>query len=64
MSGQVVGQSARKNDVPATDPINAANLLSTVMHSLFDVGKLRLASGIPKELVRVIENGTPIRELV
>ena len=64
MSGQVIGRSARKNDVPANDPIDAARLLATVMHSMFDVGKLRLAGGIPKELLRVIENDEPIHEFV
>ena len=62
--GQIIGRSAPKNDIPATDPIDASRLMATVMHSMFDIGKLRLASGIPKELVRLIESGEPIHELV
>jgi hypothetical protein len=60
----VVGQSARKNDVPATEPVTPAHLMSTVMHTLFDVGSLRLARGVPRDLMGVIERGEPIRELM
>ena len=58
--GQVIGQSARGADVPATDPINAANLMATVFHTLFDVGKLRLDPAIPADLSRVIQAHEPI----
>ena len=64
MTGQVVGRSARNNDEPATDPINAHRLLATIMHSVFDIGLLRLKSGLPPQLVRLIEQGQPIPELV
>src|SRR5262245_27652720 len=40
--GQIIGQSSHKNDAPASDPIGPANLLSTVLHALFDVGQMRL----------------------
>ncbi|HND50995.1 MAG TPA: DUF1501 domain-containing protein [Pirellulaceae bacterium] len=62
--GQVIGQSARQNDVPATDPIGPGNLMSTIMHTMFDVGRLRLQSGLPTELLRTIQQHEPIRELV
>jgi hypothetical protein len=62
-TGQVVGKSARGNDVPAGDPVSAANLLATVMHFLFDVGTLRVARGLPGEVVRRIESAKPIEEL-
>jgi uncharacterized protein (DUF1501 family) len=61
--GQVVGQSDRQNRVPTTNPIGPANLLATVMHTLFDVGVLRVARGVPTSLVRLIEDHRPIAEL-
>ncbi|HTU19808.1 MAG TPA: DUF1501 domain-containing protein [Gemmataceae bacterium] len=61
--GQVIGKSARNNDVPATQPITPENLLSTLMHTLFDVGKLRVARGLPANLIRRIENAKPIEPL-
>ena len=61
--GQVIGKSARNADVPSSDPISTPNLMATLMHTLFDVGTLRLESGIPRSLSKLIENGKPIREL-
>jgi len=61
--GQVIGKSAKNNDVPATNPYSTSNLLATVMHTLFDVGTLRVTRGLPGELVKLIENSKPIEEL-
>ena len=46
-TGQVIGKSARNNDVPASDPISTPNLLATVMHYLFDAVALRITRGLP-----------------
>ncbi len=62
--GQVVGQSARLADVPATTPYLTADLMATVMHSLLDLGQLRLQSGIPREITRISDEAKPIPELV
>lgn len=59
-NGQVVGQSARRNDIPATEPVGPSHLLSTVMRTLFDLGSLRVARGIPSELLRSIETQPPL----
>lgn len=61
--GQVIGQSDRQNRAPASAPINAGNLLSTVMHALFDVGVVRTTRGVPTPLTRALEDSAPIREL-
>ncbi len=53
--GQIIGQSTRKNDAPATEPIGPANLQSTLLHAAFDVGQLRLDPGVPRELARLAE---------
>jgi hypothetical protein len=60
--GQIIGQSSRKNDAPASDPINLANLHSTVLHALLDIGQMRLDPGVPRELARLAEP-PPIAEL-
>jgi len=61
--GQVIGRSARGNDVPASEPIGPANLLATAMHHLFDVGLLRVARDVPTPLVNLAANHKPIAEL-
>jgi hypothetical protein len=61
--GQVVGQSSRQNDVPDTEPISTPNLMSTVLHTLFDVGQLRLDTRIPRELIKLAEDHPPITQL-
>ena len=61
--GQVIGESNRDASKPATDPITNKDLVSTVLHYLFNVEELRVTQGIPTELIRLTESGTPIREL-
>jgi len=60
--GQIIGQSTKKNDAPASDPIGPANLLSTVLHALFDIGQMRLDPAVPRELAKLAET-PPIAEL-
>ena len=60
--GQIIGQSSRKNDAPASEPITLANLHSTVLHALFDIGQMRLDPAIPRDLARLAEP-KPIEEL-
>jgi hypothetical protein len=62
--GQVIGQSTRDGGEPDTEAITTDNLISTIMHSLFDVGQLRITQGLPTDLVRFISSGTPINGLV
>jgi len=40
--GQVIGQSTRDGGEPATNPFTTANLISTILHTLFDPALLRL----------------------
>jgi uncharacterized protein (DUF1501 family) len=61
--GQIIGQSGRKNDAPASDPIRPENLASTVLHALFDIGQLRLDPSVPRDLARLAE-APPIAELL
>ena len=59
-TGQVYGKAAKNNDVPDSDPVNMENLMSTIMNVLFDIGKLRLESGFPRQLMDPILNSKPI----
>lgn len=59
-TGQIVGQSTRNNDAPASDPLTTGHLLSTVMHTLFDIGLVRVARGIPRNLLNELERHPPI----
>lgn len=61
--GQIIGQSDRKNAAPASELIRPANLASTVLHALFDVGQMRLDPGVPRDLTRLAE-APPIAELL
>ena len=61
--GQVVGQSASNAGEPATEPVRIRDLIGTVMHSLFDVGKLRVARGMAREVLEMAEY-RPIESLV
>jgi hypothetical protein len=59
-TGRIFGQSARNNDIPHSRPVGVENLMSTIMHLLFDVGKLRVARGLPRRLLDPIERAEPI----
>jgi hypothetical protein len=50
--GQVIGQSTRNAGEPASEPVRISNLVSTIMHTLFDVGELRVTRGVPAEVLR------------
>jgi len=49
--------------VPASDPISPTDMMTTIMHTVFDVGKMRLDSTLPRDLNQRIQKGTPIKEL-
>jgi uncharacterized protein (DUF1501 family) len=61
--GQIIGQAARGNDSPATDPLSPADVMATVMHWLFDIGQLRLSRGVPRGLLSQLERNRPIAGL-
>jgi uncharacterized protein (DUF1501 family) len=61
--GQVVGESTRDAAEPKTAPVTPRHLLATIAHTLFDLGKLRVARNLPDEITRLTEL-EPIRELI
>ncbi len=62
--GHVVGQSDRTASRPATEPYGPEDLMATIMHSLFDLGQLRITRGVPEDARRVILQHEPIPALV
>jgi len=62
--GQVVGQSTRDAAEPLTEPVTIAHLVSTVLHTLLDVGQLRVARGVPREVLRAVTDTQPIAGLI
>jgi hypothetical protein len=62
--GRVVGASSPDGSEPASDPVAVSNLVATVLHTLLDPGQVRLTPGLPDDLVRLVTQNDPIRELV
>ncbi len=63
-TGQVIGQSTADAGEPATEPQSIQNLIATIMHTLFDVGELRITRGVPQDVLRVMTTGDPIPGLL
>lgn len=49
--GQVIGTSDKTGGEPSSNPLNPSHLISTIMNALFDIGQLRLVSGIPSQVL-------------
>ncbi|MDB5340076.1 MAG: hypothetical protein JWN70_5695, partial [Planctomycetaceae bacterium] len=62
--GQVIGQSDNQAGKSLTTPYRPSHLLSTIMHTLFDVGKLRLESTVPRDILRLADSTVPIDNLL
>jgi hypothetical protein len=63
-TGQVIGQSTRDAGQPLTEPMRIPNLVSTIAHTLFDVGRVRITGGVPTDIVRVLGDSKPIPGLL
>ena len=61
--GQVVGQSDRLAAHPSSERYTPKHLMATVLHTLLDVGAVRVRSGLGKAAA-AISDGEPIPELV
>jgi uncharacterized protein (DUF1501 family) len=61
--GQVIGQSNRDGGEPSSDPVRIRNLLATILHTVFDVGELRLVSGMPRDIAQTMTAWDPIAGL-
>jgi hypothetical protein len=62
--GQVIGRSSRNGGEPASEPIRIPNLLSTILHTLFEVGEVRLVPGLPRDIAQTMTGWEPIPGLL
>ena len=62
--GQVIGSSDKRNGEPASSPVDPAMMMGTILHTLFDIGKLRVARGLSSDLAGLINNQKTIPGLV
>ena len=53
--GRVYGRSTRDGGEPQSDPVTQRDLVWTLLHALFDVGRVRLIPGMPTDLLRTAE---------
>jgi hypothetical protein len=60
--GTVIGKSSANGGEPNSEPVRIPNLIGTIMHTLFDVGKLRITRGVSRELLQMADY-SPIRGL-
>ena len=62
--GQVIGRSTANGGEPASDPVRMHNLIGTIMHTLFDVGELRLRPDATGAVAKLITESAPIKQLI
>ena len=48
----------------ADNPVTMRNLIGTIMHTLFDVGKLRVRPDAGNDVAKVITESEPIKQLI
>jgi hypothetical protein len=62
--GQVIGQSTRDAGEPLSEPYSIKNLIATILHTVFDVGELRVARGLPRDIAGTMTSWEPIPGLL
>jgi hypothetical protein len=53
--GAVIGKSTSNGGDPATEPVRIPNLIGTILHTLVDVGQLRVTRGASRELLQMAD---------
>ena len=53
--GQVIGKSDKYGGEPASNNLTPANLISTIMRTVFDIGQLRITPGIAGQALQLSE---------
>ena len=62
--GQVIGKSDRLAARAVTQHYTPANLLATILHTLFDAGQARITpDALPADFAKLVVDGTPIAGL-
>jgi|ETNmetMinimDraft_18_1059904.scaffolds.fasta_scaffold00203_13 hypothetical protein len=53
--GRIIGRSDRQGGEPAVDGCDPSHLISTILHTVFDPGKLRIKPDAPREVLALSE---------
>jgi len=59
--GRVIGRSSRDGGEPASEPVSIRDLMATVMHTLLDIGEVRVTDGLPQNVLEAVTRGEPIK---
>ena len=59
--GQVIGESSPDAGEPASNPVTTENLIGTIMHTLLDVGQVRLMENLPRDVHQLVTSALPIK---
>jgi hypothetical protein len=62
--GQVIGRSNASAGEPASSPIRIQNVIATILHSVFDMGEVRLIPGLPREIAQTMTGWEAIDGLI
>jgi Protein of unknown function (DUF1501) len=62
--GQVIGRSNSNAGEPASSPIRIQNVIATILHSVFEMGEVRLIPGLPREIAQTMTGWEPIDGLI
>lgn len=63
--GKVIGKSDRTASQAVGERYTPANLLATILHTLFDAGQARIMpEALPPEITKLLVDGTPIAGLI
>lgn len=61
--GQVIGRTTRDGGKPATEPMTVERLHATILHTLLDVGQMRVAQSHLQDVIRIATAAEPISGL-
>ena len=61
--GQVIGESSPDAGEPASNVVTNENLIGTIMHTLLDVGQVRLMENLPRDVYQLVTSASPIKGL-
>jgi hypothetical protein len=62
--GRVIGQSNRDAGEPQSEPVTIKNLIATIMHTMVDVGDVRIQRGLPRDISQTMTSWEPIPGLL
>jgi hypothetical protein len=62
--GQVIGQSNKDGGAPGSEPLRIQNLVATILHTLLQIGEVRVVPGLPREIAQTMTGWEPIPGLL